>query len=205
MNDQLGSLDVSRETIERLKHYEALLLKWNPKINLVSRATLDQIWERHILDSAQIFRQSDQQTTSWLDIGSGGGFPGMVLAILSKQLAPDRMITLVESDQRKCAFLRTVARETECKVQILSERVEKLIPINADVLTARALADLSKLLEFANLHLSSIDGTCLFLKGANWKKEVQAAQDSWRFDYEAIKSETSDEAVILRINGIEHV
>lgn len=204
MNDQLGSLDVSRETIERLKHYEALLLKWNPKINLVSRATLDQIWERHILDSAQIFRKSDQQTTSWLDIGSGGGFPGMVLAILSKQLAPDRMITLVESDQRKCAFLRTVARETECKVQILSERVEKLIPINADVLTARALADLSKLLEFANLHLSR-DGTCLFLKGANWKKEVQAAQDSWRFDYEAIKSETSDEAVILRINGIEHV
>ena len=204
MSDQLGNLDVSRETIERLKHYEALLLKWNPKINLVSRATLDQIWERHILDSAQIFRQSDQQTTSWLDIGSGGGFPGMVLAILSKQLAPDRMITLVESDQRKCAFLRTVARETECKVQILSERVEKLIPINADVLTARALADLSKLLEFANLQLSR-DGTCLFLKGANWKKEVQAAQGSWRFDYEAIKSETSDEAVILRINGIEHV
>ncbi len=204
MSDQLGSLDVSRETIESLKHYEALLLKWNPKINLVSKATLNQIWERHILDSAQIFKQSDQKTVNWLDIGSGGGFPGMVLAILSKQFAPDRMITLVESDQRKCAFLRTVARETDCKVQILSERVEKLTSMNADVLTARALADLSKLLEFANLHLSP-SGTCLFLKGVNWKKEVQAAQDSWRFEYEAIKSETSEEAVILRINGIEHV
>lgn len=204
MSDQLGSLDVSRETIESLKHYEALLLKWNPKINLVSKATLNQIWERHILDSAQIFKQSDQKTVNWLDIGSGGGFPGIVLAILSKQFAPDRMITLVESDQRKCAFLRTVARETDCKVQILSERVEKLTSMNADVLTARALADLSKLLKFANLHLSP-SGTCLFLKGVNWEKEVQAAQDPWRFEYEAIKSETSEEAVILRINGIEHV
>ena len=204
MSESLGRLNVSRETMERLKHYESLLLKWNPKINLVSKATLNDIWERHILDSAQVFQLGAETTTNWLDIGSGGGFPGMVLAILSKEHSPDRQIALVESDQRKCAFLRTVARETECKVQIFSERVEKLTSINADVLTARALADLSKLLEFANLHLSR-DGTCLFLKGVNWKKEVQAAQDSWRFDYEAIKSETSDEAVILRINGIEHV
>ena len=204
MSESLGRLNVSRETMERLKHYESLLLKWNPKINLVSKATLNDIWERHILDSAQVFQLGAETTTNWLDIGSGGGFPGMVLATLSKEQSPDRQIALVESDQRKCAFLRTVARETDCKVQVYAERIEKLPPQNANVLTARALADLTKLLEFADLHLAP-KGTCLFQKGASWEKELQAAQDSWRFEYEAIKSETSDEAVILRINGIEHV
>ena len=203
MGELIGDLNVSRETFDRLKLYEELLLKWNPRINLVSKATLSEIWERHILDSAQLFSQADEKGMNWLDIGSGGGFPGMVVAILSSELVPTRAITLVESDQRKCAFLRTVARETDCNVQVISDRIEKINPLMADVLSARALADLSKLLEFAVYHLSP-NGICLFPKGSSWEKELHSAQDSWRFQYEAIKSETSDEAVILRIDEIEH-
>ncbi len=203
MSEQLCGLNVSRETIDRLKLYEELLYKWNPKINLVSKASLSETWQRHIIDSAQIFQLVDQDAPVWVDIGSGGGFPGMVVAILSKELAPQRVVTLVESDQRKCAFLRNVARETDCNARIHAGRIEAIDPLNADVLSARALADLPKLLEFAKRHLSP-QGSCLFPKGANWQKELHAAQDSWRFEYEAIKSETSDEAVILRINEIEH-
>lgn len=203
MSDTIGSLDVSRETFERLEHYEMLLKKWNPKINLVSKATLDEIWDRHIVDSAQIFKMAPQDAQNWCDLGSGGGFPGMVIAILSRELAPDRKVTLIESDQRKCAFLRTVARETGCRVTVKVDRIEKIAPLNADILSARALADLSSLLGFAQIHLSD-GGTCLFPKGASWEKEIEVAQDSWRFEYEAITSETSEDAVILRMNEIKH-
>ena len=204
MSDRIGSMNVSRETMDRLDIYVALLEKWNPKINLVSRSTLDDIWNRHIVDSAQLFGLAPEGAKNWVDIGSGGGFPGLVIAIMAKEHAPEQHITLVESDQRKCAFLRTVARETGCDVTVISDRVEKIASLNAEILSARALADLSILFDFATLHLSS-NGTCLFPKGLSWEKEVEAAQDSWRFEHEAIRSETSQDAVILRINGIEHV
>lgn len=204
MVNLVGGVNVSRETMGRLETYVTLLEKWNPKINLVSRSTLAEIWDRHIVDSGQLLRLAPENAKKWVDIGSGGGFPGLVIAILSKELHPERYVTLVESDQRKCAFLRTVARETGCDVSVLAERVEKMAPLDADILSARALADLPALLSFASLHLNE-NGTCLFPKGMNWEKEVEAAQDSWRFDYEAIRSETSQDAVILRINGIEHV
>lgn len=204
MIESIGSLNVSRETYERLEHYEALLQKWNPKINLVSKATLGEIWNRHIVDSAQIYQLAPESSLNWSDLGTGGGFPGMVIAILSKELAPERRVTLVESDQRKCAFLRTVARETGCDVTVHADRIEKLDPLNADILSARALSSLTALLEFATLHLNET-GSCLFPKGLTWQNELAEAQDSWRFEYEAITSETSEDAVILRINEIKHV
>lgn len=204
MSDQIGGLSVSRETIERLELYGDLLRKWNPKINLVSKATLDDLWTRHIQDSAQLFGLAPTMATTWADFGSGGGFPGLVIAIIAKELNPQLQITLVESDQRKCAFLRTVARETECNVQILAKRVENVPPLNANIISARALADLNTLLTLSGSHISQ-DGLCLFPKGLTWEKELAEARDSWLFDCEAVKSETQENSVILKIQGIHHV
>lgn len=203
MSDMIGNLTVSRETMERLEAYASLLEKWNPRINLVSRATIAELWTRHIVDSAQIFELGPDKAQHWVDIGSGGGFPGLVIAIIAKELRPEMKITLVESDQRKCAFLRTVSRETGCKVEVHAKRIEEIETLKADVLSARALADLSLLLDFATLHLAS-DGICLFPKGVTWEKEVENARDSWSFNVVTSKSETQDDAVILRIDEIKH-
>ena len=195
----LRDLNVSRETLDRLESYLALLKKWNPTINLVSKSTLADAWNRHIEDSAQIIGLSGGEAGHWVDLGSGGGFPGMVIAILAKELGSPKKVTLVESDLRKSTFLRTVARETGIDVDIQSERIENCRPLNADVLSARALADLTTLLSFADRHLTDT-GVCLFLKGATWRKELANAQSSWRFDLEVAKSKTEDGPAILRIN-----
>lgn len=197
-------LNVSRETQERLELFAALLMKWNPKINLVSRASLDDLWSRHILDSVQVFRLHSGGFKNWVDLGSGGGFPGLVIAILSAETSELGKITLVEGDQRKAVFLRTVLRETGISANVISERIEKISPLGSDVLSARALADLSLLFEFAERHLSPY-GTALFPKGRNWKKELQNARSSWNFDYEYIPSLTDSESAILKIKGLSRV
>ncbi|MFK7745012.1 MAG: 16S rRNA (guanine(527)-N(7))-methyltransferase RsmG [Roseobacter sp.] len=195
--------NVSRETLDRLTTYHDLLIKWNPKINLVSKSSISDIWNRHIWDSAQIVPFASEGT-SWLDIGSGGGFPGLVVAIYAKELQPDRKVTMVESDQRKTAFLRTVIRELGLNAEVLAKRVEAMDAFAADVLSARALADLDALLGFADRHLST-SGTAFFLKGEKWEKEVQIARESWSFDLRAHKSKTSPTAAILEIKEIQRV
>lgn len=197
-------LTVSRETISQLEDYVALLEKWNPRINLVARSTLGQIWERHFVDSAQVFAYAPEDARHWVDLGSGGGFPGLVVAVLAKELRPELSVTLVESDTRKATFLRTVIRELKLPATVIDARIEAVEPLQADVLSARALADLTQLLGFADLHRKH-RGIALFPKGATWKKEVQEAQQSWRFEYERFTSKTEAEAVILRIGEIEHV
>ena len=137
MNPALASsLNVSRETFERLEHYVALLHKWNPKINLVSRGTLQDVWERHIRDSLQVFEAAEGLTGAWVDLGSGGGLPGLVVALAQR---PGFSVTLVESDQRKAAFLRTVLRETGSTGTVIAERIEATEPQSAAVLSAPAL------------------------------------------------------------------
>lgn len=200
----VGGADVSRETMERLETYEALLKKWNPAINLVSKSTLEDAWQRHIVDSAQIYELSEGEVDHWADLGSGGGFPGMVIAILAMEKLTPKRVSLVESDTRKCTFLRTVARETDTKVKIVNARIEDCLPLNADILSARALADLSALLSFADQHLSP-PGRALFLKGASWQKELEDAQRAWRFDHQVVKSKTEDGPAILRISGVSRV
>ena len=195
--------DVSRETKERLETYAATLTKWNPKINLVSKKSLEDLWTRHILDSVQVF-DAVQPTGKWLDIGSGGGLPGIIVGIMAAEFAPDLNVTLMESDQRKCAFLRNVARECGISVSVISDRIEKAMPQTADILSARALADLDLLLEFVDRHMVT-SGTAVFPKGASWKKEVDNARNHWRFDLEEITSLTEPEAVILKIKGVERV
>jgi len=200
---EIAGVDVSRETYDRLKHYESLVQKWSPKINLVAKSTLKDVWERHIVDSVQVCDLVSFPET-WVDIGSGGGFPGVVVAIIAAEKTPDCQVTLIESDQRKCAFLRTALRECGVKGRVISDRIEKVAPMGAGVLSARALADLSLLLEFAERHLSK-DGIALFSKGVQWKKEVDNARSQWRFELESTKSWTEPDAVVLKIEGVARV
>ncbi len=200
----LEQLNVSRETSERLKTLAALLVKWNPRINLVSKSTIADLWTRHILDSAQVFQLAPPKTAHWVDIGSGGGFPGLVVAMMCDELAAPQKVTLIESDQRKCAFLRTVLRETGVSATVLTKRIEQAEPQGATVLSARALADLSLLFDFADRHLGE-EGLALFPKGANWQKEVAAAKESWSFQVDAIQSMTEPQAVILKIGELQRV
>ncbi len=198
--EKLEELGVSRETSDRLETYVELVQKWNPKINLVSRNSLNDIWARHILDSVQVYRCAGP-FENWADLGSGGGFPGMVCAIMAIEEAPGAQFTFVESDQRKSAFLRNVARECGANCRVVSKRIEAVEPLQTDILSARALADLSTLLSFCDRHLSE-SGTALLPKGASWKKELNDAREEWNFESEAITSLTEPQAVILRINGV---
>ena len=195
--------DVSRETFERLEVYVALIEKWNPKINLVSKSSLPEIWDRHIWDSAQIFDIAVEGSV-WADFGSGGGLPGIVLAIFAKELRPDMQFYLVESDQRKCAFLRNAVREIGLNVKVHAERIEVLDPIGASVISARALTDLNGLLEFVERH-SAKNGVAILPKGETWEKEILQAQENWSFEYEEITSKTNNDAAILKIKDFARV
>ncbi|MCE8552805.1 16S rRNA (guanine(527)-N(7))-methyltransferase RsmG [Ruegeria pomeroyi] len=197
------SLNVSRETFDRLSIFAELVKKWNPRINLVSKRSLDDLWTRHIIDSIQVFRNAPVGGL-WVDLGSGGGFPGMICAILGAEEMPDTRFICVESDQRKSAFLRSAARECGVNCQVIAQRIEVLDPLNADILSARALTDLTGLLGFAERHLKS-GGTALFPKGANWKKEMQEAAKQWNFSYDAVTSLTEPQAVLLKITGVTRV
>lgn len=203
MTSSVNAANVSRETIERLRQFEALVLKWTKKINLVSNRDSDMIWERHIADSMQIYAHGISKGL-WVDIGSGGGFPGIVAAVMAHEENPERNFVLVDSDQRKCAFLRTAARELGLKVTVYAERVEEMEPFAAAVLSARALDDLDSLLHHAERHLAQ-GGVALFPKGATWKKEHEAAQKNWSYDFEVIKSKTNPDATILKIKELTRV
>ncbi len=196
--------DVSRETIEQLKAYESLVRKWNPRINLVSRASLEDFWNRHIEDSVQICAAASDVDGDWLDIGSGGGMPGIVAAILAKQQNRSCRVTLVESDQRKAAFLRNCGRELGLGITVLSQRIEEISAQNAQILSARALAPLAELLGFAELHLAR-SGTAIFPKGAKYRQEIEAARAEWNFSVEELPSATDNDASILRIGEISRV
>ncbi|CAI3941579.1 16S rRNA G527 N7-methylase RsmG (former glucose-inhibited division protein B) (RsmG) (PDB:1XDZ) (PUBMED:15375115 [Commensalibacter communis] len=191
--------NVSRETKEKLELYVSLLQQWNAKINLVSKQTIDQIWDRHILDSLQLASFVDPSVGSIADFGSGGGFPGLVLAIVT-----GIPITLIESDMRKTVFLREVARQTQANVNILCKRIEQVDIPPVDVITARALASLEILLSFSESRVKE-NGCCLFLKGRQVDDEIAEAQQNWEFDYLKIPSKTSSDGVIVKINQFRHI
>lgn len=196
--------NVSRETNERLQIYADLLRKWNPSINLVSKSSLNALWTRHILDSAQIYEMASHPINHWVDLGSGGGFPGLVIAIMAIEAQSPTRVTLVESDARKSTFLRTVIRETGAPAEVITERVENVPSLQADLISARALASLTVLLGFTAMHLKP-DGNGLFPKGETWEKELVDAQTTWRFDHQVVNSKTDVGPVILRISGVSRV
>ena len=200
----LPGLNVSRETFLRLKEYEKLLFKWNAKINLVSRSTLDNFWNRHVLDSAQFLSSVSEKAGKWVDLGSGGGLPGLVVAILSDEIEPVNKLFLVEADVRKAVFLKTVCRELGLKVEVYNNRIEELPPISANIVSARALAPLKTLCLYAKNHLEK-DGVAVFAKGENWKAELVEAQKKWIFSYEAVKSTLHEGSVVLVLRGIKSV
>lgn len=199
-----ASTGVSRETLQRFDIYAGLLQKWNPAINLVAKTTLAHLWDRHFFDSAQLFDLAPENASKWLDLGSGGGFPGLVIAILAHERAANLQITCVESDQRKAVFLRTVIRETGINAEVLTARIEDLPPQGADIISARALAPLRELIGLAEPHLAP-HGIALFPKGAQVANEMTDALETWAFRVDEYPSRTDDQAVILKIGDIRRV
>lgn len=195
--------NVSRETSQKLNQFAELVRKWTSKINLISRSSVSEMWDRHILDSQQIYAHAPQGD-HWVDLGSGGGFPGIVVAILAQGEARTTHFTLVESDQRKCVFLRTAIRELSLNARVVNDRIEAIEPLQADILTARALADLSTLIGYANYHLK-LGGVAFFPKGENWKSEDINAKEKWRYVCDPIASQTNGSAAVLKIKEIAHV
>ncbi|MCA0305692.1 MAG: 16S rRNA (guanine(527)-N(7))-methyltransferase RsmG [Proteobacteria bacterium] len=187
---------VSRETAEQLDLLVATLERWQKAINLVGRTTLDEVWVRHVLDSAQVVPLIPADARALADLGSGGGFPGLVIAALR----PDLQVTLIESDARKAAFLGEAGRRMSLKNQpkIVVSRIETAPAALADVVTARALAPLSQLLEWARPHRTA-PAICLFHKGKGWQVEVAEAKKDWDFPCQTIPSVTDRDAVLLRI------
>lgn len=187
---------VSRETMERLKTYADLLVKWQTRINLVGPDTIPSLWQRHFLDSAQVFPILPQPVHRLVDMGCGAGFPGLVLAIMG---VPD--VHLIESDVRKCAFLREVARVTQTPITIHNTRIEAVAPLGADVVTARALAPLEKLLGWAERHLLP-EGHCVFLKGRGVEDELTQACKEWNITSERFPSQTDPSGTILHLKEV---
>ncbi|WP_037087230.1 16S rRNA (guanine(527)-N(7))-methyltransferase RsmG [Cereibacter sphaeroides] len=200
----LAQLDVSRETSEKLSHFVALVEKWNKAVNLIGRSTVESIWTRHILDSAQLRTHLASQPRLWLDLGSGSGFPGIVVAIIAADESPESRFVLVESDQRKATFLRTACRELKLSASVLAARIESLPPQKADVISARALAALPDLCALAAPHLAP-NGICLFPKGVGHISEIAAARQSWNMEVETLPSLTDPDAVILKLKALAHV
>ncbi len=181
----------------------ALLEKWTPAINLVSKSSVPMIWQRHVLDSAQMYHLIPETAQRLLDLGSGGGFPGLVLAVLAKADRPDLRITLVESDQRKAVFLSEVVRQLDLKAEVAAQRIETLPPQHADVLTARALAPLDSLCGFVLRHMKA-EGVALFAKGAQAAEEIRHARLTWAFEVEQYPSRSDSSSSILALRQVCH-
>ena len=189
--------DVSRETFQRLELIVAQLEKWQPRINLVSNSTMSQIWHRHISDSLQLLALFPQ-AKKWIDLGSGGGFPGLVIgAVLAERV--DGHVTLVESNAKKCAFLRETARIAGLPIQVIHKRIEETVPNLSqkyDIVSARALASFKELLPMVQplLERGSI---AIFPKGQDVDDELKAASISWNIGYDLIDSQTEPGAKIV--------
>ena len=200
----ISGVDVSRETLERLGAFEDLVRKWTKKINLIARNDVDHIWDRHIVDSAQVWSSAPDEWNHWVDIGSGGGFPAIILAAIAVEKKPDARFTLIESDQRKATFLRTAIRELNLNAIVLDDRIELAPPQNADVISARALASLTILLGFAERHLAP-KGIAVFQKGKSADDEIIEAKHTWAFDYNKVPSITNGDACVISIKGFSRV
>lgn len=188
--------DVSRETFNKLSLYHNLLLKWQPQINLVGPNTIADSWQRHFLDSAQLLKYIDDKTQSIADIGSGAGFPGLVLATCGAT-----NVHLIESDTRKITFLREVSRITQTNVTIHHQRSEKGIDTPIRIIVSRACSELDHLLELSSPYVSH-ETICLFHKGKNYSTELEGATKRWMFDHNILPSVTDPQGVILKLSNI---
>lgn len=188
------------DALARLEAYAALLAQWQGAVNLVGRDTLDDLWRRHMLDSAQLARHLPEGAEILTDLGSGAGFPGLVLAIVT-----GLRVHLVETTGRKAAFLREAVRVTGARAEVHQARIEKLAPWPTDVVTARALAPLTLLLDYAAPLLADSAGrdpVCLFLKGAAGARELTEARETWTMSAETFPSLSDETGMVLRLSGL---
>ncbi|PCJ01774.1 MAG: 16S rRNA (guanine(527)-N(7))-methyltransferase RsmG [Alphaproteobacteria bacterium] len=200
-NDFKQMIDISDEAFEKIEMYHALLLKWNKAINLVSPKSIEQAWHRHFLDSAQLSKAIPQGVKIYADLGCGGGFPGLVLAIMN----PDIAVHLVESDERKGQFMRNVVRETGLSsVTIHTKRVEAVTDdFYPDFVTARALSSLETLFEYCLPWAQQNKGLSFcFMKGERANEEISMAQKRFNFEYNTIPSLTDNTAQLLFIKKL---
>ncbi len=193
--------NVSRETFDRLKTYQKLLNEWQERFNLVSRNTLEDSWNRHFLDSIQLFKFIPESAKTLYDLGSGAGFPGMVLAIVAAEKTPYLNISLVESTSKKTLYLNEVKKQTGINVNIINDRIENLAPKKVDVITSRALTALDNLLVYAH-RFCKASTVCVFPKGKKYAEEIKEARKHWSFDCQIENSEQSDEGKILIITNL---
>ena len=187
--------NVSRETMSRLETYLAALEKWNKAINLVGKSSLEDPWRRHFLDSAQLLDLIPENSRTVLDVGSGAGFPGLVLAILGEGRLK---VDLCESDGRKATFLREVARLTETEVTVNSQRIEDIEVFPVDVITARALAPIATILKLCEDFIGQ-ETQLLLLKGTQTHNELTEAEKSWNIRAELIPSRSDKTGLIAHI------
>ena len=197
--DFRSQANVSRETFDRLVLYEQNLRKWNDKVNLVSRASLEDVWKRHFLDSAQVFCLLGADSGPLLDLGSGAGFPGLVLSIMGIE-----EVHLVESDQRKAAFLAETATLCGSKAVIHACRIEALEGINPGVITARALAPMGRLVELAFPHFGA-KTTGIFLKGQNVWSELTDAYKIWKMSVDRVPSRSDPSGTLVVVREVSRV
>ena len=202
MKNFMDTYNVSRETFELLKAYEASLVEWQKKFNLVSNSSLLDSWNRHFEDSAQLFSYIPDGAEVLLDFGSGAGFPGMVLAIMAKAKTPYLKFKLIESIGKKTLYLKEVAKFSGANVEIVNDRIEKLPPQKADVITSRAMASLKELLNYTKRFMKP-ETVCIFPKGQKYLEEIAEAEKTWTFDCEVYDSKTSTEGKILIIRHLK--
>lgn len=200
--DFASRVDVSRETLDRLKAYADMLLDWNSRHNLVAKSTLPDLWQRHMWDSAQLAALIPENAHTLADLGSGAGFPGLVLAALR----PDLVVTLHEATAKKCAFLNAAAEAMGLTVTVQNARMEDLAPAAYDVVTARACAPLPLLLEYAHNFVGP-NSVCLFLKGQNVVAELTEATKYWKMEASQVPSQTDPSGAIVTVRklGPRHV
>lgn len=195
---------VSRETFDKLKDCQSMLKEWQQKFNLVGQATLEDAWNRHFLDSAQLFPLIPETAETMYDFGSGAGFPGIVLAIMSNEKLPNLKVNLVESTSKKTLYLNALKDRLGIKVNIINDRIEKLPPHPADVITSRAMASLTDLLGYA-VRFCHKDTVCIFPKGKKYAEELDEAHRHWKFKCRILPSEQSAEGRILVITNLSKI
>ncbi|MBL4616319.1 MAG: 16S rRNA (guanine(527)-N(7))-methyltransferase RsmG [Robiginitomaculum sp.] len=194
---------VSRETFQKFEIIQQQLILWSKRFNLVAPSSLPQFWARHVLDSVQLYDLAPKSAKSWLDLGSGAGFPGIILAIMIMQ-RPGAKMTLIEANGKKANFLKHCAREVGAPAQVLQQRIEVVAPFTAEVITARALSSLSGLLEYS-LPFSDKNTLLVLPKGKQVEAELSVAQNSWKLEHSNHSSITDNEASILCIRGFSRV
>jgi len=197
--DFLRDTNVSRETFERLLKYEANLRSWNARMNLVSKGSLEDVWRRHFIDSAQVFDLLGPYEGGLVDVGSGAGFPGLVLSIMGA-----KGVHLVESDQKKAAFLAETARLCGSDAQVHPIRAEALKGVNAGVITARAVAPLERLLELT-FPLFRPGTLGIFLKGLNVVGELTEAHKRWRISTDRVPSRSDPSGTLIIVREVSRV